>query len=141
MNNQNHKELPPPNPETYGQHRRQVWWQILLPVIIGALLVILVAVLAAMGTNLQVAHWGNISAIIMIAPLLVLLLITLVILLAANIGLVRVLQVLPRFSHLVLLTLTRYARILQDWANRTTKPVIGVRSSWAGIKTILRRTP
>jgi len=142
MNNQNHKQLPPPNPVTYGLHRRQVWWQILLPVIVGGLLVIAVAVLAAMGTNPQVAHWGNISAIMLIAPLLMLLLITLVFFAAANVGLIRVLQVLPRYSHLVKLTLDHYASLIQDWANRTTKPVIGVRSSWAGVRTILgRRTP
>jgi ABC-type dipeptide/oligopeptide/nickel transport system permease component len=143
MNNQNHgqsaRQLPPPNPETYGRHRRQVWWQILFPVILGYLLVIVVGILAALGTNSQIAQLGNISAMMVITPVLVLLILTLIILLASNIGLVKLLRVLPMYSHLVLLTIRHYAKMVQDWANNTTKPVIGVKSSWAGIKAALNR--
>ena len=49
------KELPERNPVTYERHRKEVMWQILVPVLIGAVIVLALAILATTGTDAQVS--------------------------------------------------------------------------------------
>lgn len=65
----NEKTPPAPperNPKTHAAHRKQVWWQITLPLVIGCLLLALAfvgVIWAAAGANDQVSRWADISLI------------------------------------------------------------------------------
>jgi heme/copper-type cytochrome/quinol oxidase subunit 2 len=65
------KELPERNPVTYERHRKEVMWQILAPVIIGAVIILALAILAATRTDAQVSKGADVSVIWMITPMLI----------------------------------------------------------------------
>ena len=66
MNNKPPVVPPERNPKTHAAHRKQVWWQITLPLVIGCLLLALALVgviWAAAGSGEQVSRWADISLI------------------------------------------------------------------------------
>jgi hypothetical protein len=141
IGSQNGSQLPPPNPITQRNHRRQVWWQVLFPILLFGAIIAAVAVLAAWGTNsnAQVAQWGNISAVFLILPVLALLLVGSVILGLIIYGMTRLLKVLPSYLRLVQLFIERVGEFFRKIADTTAKPVIATNSAWAGVRKIFSR--
>ena len=139
MNNQIGSQKLSPNPVTYPKHRRQAFWQILFPIILGALILISLGVLAALGSNQQVARWGNISAIFLIIPFLVILLVIFAIFGALVYGVGRALQVLPRYTHLAQIYVDHYGKLIQKFANQLARPVISVSSGIAGVQAPFKK--
>ncbi len=63
-----------PQHASYRLHRRQVAWQIILPVVLAGLCLIAVAVLLSMavaGGNAQVARWADVSTMWLSLPVMV----------------------------------------------------------------------
>ncbi|HVN53823.1 MAG TPA: hypothetical protein VMT46_05785 [Anaerolineaceae bacterium] len=141
MNNRIGNQNVSPNPVTYQEHRRQAFQQILLPILLCAIILTALGVLAALGSNQQVARWGNISAIFLILPLFVILLIMLAIFGALAFGVTRLLQILPGYSHLAQIYVDHYGKKIQEFSDRLARPVIDVRSWIAGVQTVVKRKP
>ncbi|MGB2909436.1 MAG: hypothetical protein WBB55_02525 [Anaerolineales bacterium] len=95
------KELPERNPVTYERHRKEVMWQILVPVLIGAVIVLALAILAATRTDAQVSKGADVSVIWMITPMLIIALIFLVLLGAMIYAVMSLLGILPSYARLV----------------------------------------
>ena len=89
------------NQVTWEKHRRDVRLQIILPLVIGILLVLVLAVLVTLGSTAQVSQWADVSLIWIIAPMLVVALIFLAILGGMAYGLAKLLQVLPFYTRQV----------------------------------------
>lgn len=89
------------NQVTWEKHRRDVRLQIILPLVIGILLVVVLAVLVTLGSTAQVSQWADVSLIWIIAPMLVVALIFLAILGGMAYGLAKLLQVLPFYTRQV----------------------------------------
>ena len=89
------------NQVTWEKHRRDVRLQIILPLVIGILLVLVLAVLVTLGSTAQVSQWADVSLIWIIAPMLVVALIFLAILGGIAYGLAKLLQVLPFYTRQV----------------------------------------
>ena len=89
------------NQVTWEKHRRDVRLQIILPLVIGILLVLVLAVLVTLGSSAQVSQWADVSLIWIIAPMLVVALIFLAILGGIAYGLAKLLQVLPFYTRQV----------------------------------------
>lgn len=124
--------------ESYHRHQRQRFWQILLPVLLGALAILAAAVLlvltitgAQTGINLsQYADASSVWVIVMVISLgfvITLVLFILVYLLA------RLLQILPGYTRVAQL----YAKIimlrLQAISKKTAAPIISVQSISSGV--------
>ena len=93
--------LPPPvrNPITHEKHRREVFWQITLPLTVGILCVLLLAMLAIFGASaVQAGKLADISLIWLIVPTIFFSLIFLVILAGFVYAITRLLQALPLFA-------------------------------------------
>ena len=74
-----------PQHASYRLHRRQVAWQIILPIVLAALVLIAVAVLVSMAVaagNPQVTRWADVSAVWLSIPVLIGGLLMLVVLIA-----------------------------------------------------------
>ncbi len=119
------KELPERNPVTYERHRKEVMWQILVPVIIGAVIVLALAILAATRTDAQVSKGADVSVIWMITPMLIITLIFLVLLGALIYAVMSLLGILPG-----------YARLVQDYFN-AVRVQVGIVSDKA-VEPVLR---
>ena len=136
MNNQNSKYIPGPNPVTQRQHTRQVWIQILLPLLVGVVAVIVLAVFAALAADPQVTRWGNISAVFLIIPLLLILLVKAIILFLLVFLLTRLLRVLPGYAHLAQMFVAHYSRRIMRLSDKPAQPVIRVNAFMAGLRAL-----
>jgi len=132
------KELPERNPVTYERHRKEVMWQILAPVLIGAVIVLALAILAITGTDAQVSKGADVSVIWLITPMLIITLIFLVLLGALIYAVMSLLGILPG-----------YARLVQDYFNavrvqvgivsdKAVEPVLRMESIKASLRAVGR---
>jgi hypothetical protein len=139
MNNQDHPRLPEPNPYTRDRHQRQVLWQVFVPMGLGILLILALAVLVAGAQTPQVQHISDISIIFLILPTAVIALVILLIFAGLIFLTAKLIGVLPSYARLAQITLERVTTFLKNAADSTTKPVVGAESAWAGVMTLFRR--
>jgi hypothetical protein len=139
MNNPNRPSLPERNPYTRDRHQRQVLWQVYVPIGVAVLIVVLLAVLVTATSSPQVQRLSDISTIFLILPTAAVTLLVLVILAALVYLTARILIVLPSYARLVQITLERFTTFLNNLADSSTKPVVGVGSAWAGLTALFRR--
>lgn len=133
--------LPERNPITHARHRKEVFWQITIPMAIGVLLFLLVATvvfLSATHEATNLSRWADVSLIWLILPSLFFALLFLVF--------------LTGFIYLIIVFLKlapNYARIIQQYfeigkykifhfSNLVTRPFIKTRSTWAVVRHLGR---
>ncbi len=98
MNNHKPSPVMERNPVTHARHRREVIWQITIPVVVGILILLVLAFLAAFQTDMdQASVWADISLMWMIVPAFVATLIFFVFLAASIYLVVRLIGVLPGY--------------------------------------------
>lgn len=119
---------------TFENHRREVLWQIWLPVVILVLAFISLAILAAVGTARNPdngTHWANISLILLIFPLIPAGLIVLAILSMMIYGIAKTLQILPTYSLIARTYIFQLYSFILVWADRLVQPVLWIQSTSA----------
>jgi len=124
------------NPVTQAIHRRQVFWQITLPLVVLALIFLgLTVVISLSGAGLQ-SRWADISAIWCLCPNLMVLLLCVGSLGGMSYGLFRLQRVLPG----KLFSLQKFSLKVRDGVQKASdaavEPVLKVHSSRAGQKTL-----
>lgn len=102
------KFIPPPrNPVTHAAHKREVFWQITVPLVVIVFLCAGMSGLviwSAAVSNPNISRWADVSFIWLTPPVILGLLITLVLVGGLAFGIIKLVQVLPP-----------YARIVQDF--------------------------
>ncbi len=139
MNNPNRINLPPPNPETGKKHRSQAFWQILLPILVVAIILIAVAVLASIAPNNTVFRFSDISIMFLILPTALLGLIVLVVFSGLIYVLAKGLKVLPQYARLAQLYIEKFEAFLQKLSDKSVSPVITLESGLAGMRVLFHR--
>jgi hypothetical protein len=136
------KEMKPEFPEnqlSYQKHRRQLWLQILLPLLVGLILILAVAVLTgivAFGESGDAYRWAAISTIWLVIPIMVFGLIVLAILIGIVYLLARTLKVIPPYSSQAQYYVNRGASEVKRFSDMAAKPVLFIEGIMAGLKTI-----
>ncbi|HNT55792.1 MAG TPA: hypothetical protein PKG95_13825 [Anaerolineaceae bacterium] len=128
-------KLPRPTTPQTPAHRKQVFWQIILPIVLAAAVVIAIIVLAALspqGENAATGVWANISLIFMLIPLTFGLFILLATTVAISYGVHRLTNILPIYARLVQLHAERLTLLFKQWANQAADPAIAINSTKAG---------
>jgi K+-sensing histidine kinase KdpD len=127
------------NPITKEAHQRQTFFQIYLPLIIVALIVILFVVLALVAQNENVSRWADISLIFLISVSLVVTVITIAAIIVLTIYLTRLLKASPYFFFEV----QRITYIIEVRSkaigNSIVEPVLRVNSFIAGLRALRRK--
>jgi hypothetical protein len=127
------------NPITHQRHRKEVLWQITLPILIFGLILLAFSVLAITMSPNQASLWADISLIWLIMPVMVITLISLVMLIASIYAVIKIIQVLPvyafRLQNGLILVRARFRHI----ANRSVEPVLRIHSLSAGINSFFRQ--
>ncbi len=114
-----------PQHASYRSHRRQVAWQIILPVVLAALCLIAVAVLASMavaGGNSQVARWADVSAMWLSLPAMLGALIMLVILIALAWAVGKGAGFIPPYSYKAQLVVSEVEKRVKEGAAYAYRP-------------------
>lgn len=127
------------NPITKEAHQRQTFFQIYLPLIIVALIIILFVVLALVAQNENVSRWADISLIFLISVSLVVTVITIAAIIVLTIYLTRLLKASPYFFFEV----QRITYIIEVRSkaigNSIVEPVLRVNSFIAGLRALRRK--
>jgi hypothetical protein len=88
------------NPITYQKHRHEVFWQITVPLAIGAFCIVALGVTIAVGANMaQISKLASVSLISLIIPAMFFTLIAIAITVASIYGLVRLIILLPYYTR------------------------------------------
>jgi hypothetical protein len=116
------------------ENKRQLIWQIVVPILLLAALIIAAAILVVSGGSNQTGVWADVSIIWMLAPLLVFGLLLIAMLAALIYGLVKLTQVTPRYSSSAQNVVASISTKTRKVADGITKPVLWSHQAGAAIK-------
>jgi len=129
----------PINLDTQMAHQRQFLWHILMPVILGALLFIILGVLASTTPGDKPAVWANISTILIVVIVMFSGLGSILVLAGAIFGVDWLTRKIPPVSYLAQIYIQYFGRRIRTLADSSTSPVMETKSTWAAIKPIMDR--
>ena len=132
MSNQNPSYLPGPNPQTQASHRREVLWQITIPLILVGALVIAVFVLAIIAGTDGDSKWADISLIALLFIEMVLSLFVLVVLAVLAYGLLMLNRKVPSYAHLAQNFFKLVSLKVNEISNLLVEPVMRLNGWKAG---------
>jgi hypothetical protein len=126
------------NPYTHEAHRRQSFWQILLPLIVFILVILAGAVIVSTSPAEKASTWADISLIFLILPTMfgfgVLALVTFVLVYAMG----KALQIIPFGFYRVQDFFYRLNRRVRVISNQVVEPVMRIHSALEGTRTLRR---
>ena len=131
--------LPVPNPVTQAKHRREIWRQVITPLIIFLVVfigIIISLVLTGVGT---VERWAQVSSILLIMFGMVLGLIVFALLVAAAYIITQILRILPPYSRLAQDAIEKIDSQVKSGADISVKPVMEVQRFLAIIDALFKR--
>ena len=129
------KNIPPfLKTASYKAHQRDLIWQILVPILIAALLVIATSVVVATGTNATASLWADISIIWLLIPLLFISFIFLLTLSGLIYGITMLLKATPIYTQKLYKFIRLVTQKIENVADATTKPIFFVEGISASIK-------
>jgi len=132
---------PERNPKTHAEHRREVFWQITLPLVIGSLLLlaaIAAIILSATQPVTDVGRWADVSLMWLIMPSLFFALIILVILIGFVYAISLLLRVIPRYACTVQLFFEKGKGKISQITNLIVEPILRIHSIWAAARRATR---
>jgi len=132
----------PINASPEALHRQQMLKQVWVPIIIAMVIVAALMILTIVGAvqaNPQVEHWGGISAILIIIPLLLTLLVFLAITGASVYGINKLLKKMPGWMHKLQVFMENLSIKVRRAADASTQPVIKVNMFTTRTKTLWNR--
>jgi hypothetical protein len=134
-------ELPERNPTTQKAHRRQVWWQIIFPLILGTAAALAVGAWAIV----VVARGGSASQsadaalIWLLMPVFVMGLVPLALFAGLAYGLVVLNKKLPAGMYKVQQAMVRVQDGVRSGADRLVEPILRISSAKAGMRALKRK--
>lgn len=135
-------KLPQPLHESYRNHRRQLFWQILLPIMLTALLCLGLIVLiniAAFRNGGDVARWAAVSTIWIVIPIMIGLIIVLALLAGLVYLMAKLLRVTPTYTGLAQEYVHKAALYIKRGADAVVKPIFLIDGVGASIRAFFGR--
>lgn len=135
-------KLPKPVHESYSKHRKQVIWQILLPVALATLLIVALIVLINLATfrdGGDVGRWAAISTIWIVVPIMIGLLILLGLLGGLVYLMARLLNVTPTYTGMAQDFVHKAVGQIKRGADMAVKPIFFIDGLGASIRAFLGR--
>jgi hypothetical protein len=126
-------------PATIQAHKNQLFSQILIPFLLMAALILAGAIFIISGAEAQLGIWSDVSVIWLLAPTLFFALALLVILITTIYGMVKLLQILPRYTGRTQEIFAMLSAGTLKIADGASKPIIWIRQIGALMKSIVRR--
>jgi hypothetical protein len=128
--------------ESYKKHRKQLVWQIILPMVLTAILFIASVVLINIATfrdNGDVGRWAAVSTIWISIPIIIVSFLLLAILVGIVYLLIRLLQITPIYTGRAQDFAYKVADYARRAADAAVKPIIFLDSVGASIKALFGR--
>ena len=129
------------NPKTHAEHRREAFWQITFPLVIGIpLLLAAVAVIIISATQpvTDVGRWADVSLMWLILPSLFFALILLVLLIGFVYLISYLLRLIPHYALVVQLYFEAGKNKISQLSNLSIEPILRIRAIWAAMRYAAR---
>ena len=133
--------MPSSDSPTVHAHKQQVWWQILVPMILTALLGLAaggLTIAASVSDTSRARLWADVSIIWLLAPALLIALAGITVLIGMIYALVRLARATPRYTSRAQQVAGLVAAGTRKAADGVTKPFVWFRQAWAIIKSIFK---
>jgi hypothetical protein len=130
------------NSSPAADHRRQMIWQIWVPLGASILIILALMTLTVVGAFMksdQLERWGNLSAVWVIIPVLISTFIFLVIAFACVYGMSKLLQKMPGWMLRLQLGMVHIGLIFRRAADAATRPVMAVNGVETRVKTLWQK--
>lgn len=130
-----------PNPKTQQVHRRETFLQITLPLIIGLVLILFLAVLTVITATSggSVAQAADASLIFLIIPLMLVTILFTLIVGAVAYGIIKLNANLPIYTRQVQDVLARVQQQVQIGSDKAVEPILRIRSFFASLGAFKRK--
>jgi hypothetical protein len=128
--------IPRPVHESYLKHRKQIIWQIIMPVVLASVLIVALIVLVNIATFTQggdVARWAAISTMWIVIPIMIGMLIFLAILVGLVYLMQKLLNVTPTYTSLAQHYVHQAEIHLKRMSEALVKPVLQLNGILASI--------
>jgi len=125
-------------PPTLHAHKRQLAWQILVPLLVVMALAITAAVLISIGAASATRTWADVSTIWLILPMLFLALFAVLVLGFLIYGIAKLLQVTPHYSGKVQDFLAQLSGWTRKIADGAASPFVWLHQAGAVLKSIFK---
>ena len=129
---------PPVDRPTIRAHKRQFAWQILVPFLVMAGLIIAGAVLVVTGGAPRTGVWADISVIWLLAPALFFALAFLAIVITTIYGMAKLMQVMPHYTGKAQGIFALLSTGTRKVADGAAKPFVWFQQAGAAIKSIFK---
>ncbi len=136
------RSLPPSTHPSYRRHRRQVWTQILLPLVLAVIVMIAVILLTCLATfrdQSDPGRWAAISTIWLTLPMMVAGLLFLILLVGMIYLLAQLMDLIPPYSYLAQKIIYRLEANTKRAADMVFRPVLFVELIGMRIRKLLGR--
>lgn len=128
--------------ESYKRHRRELMWQIILPVVLSVVLMIAMIALIYVATfqgSGDVSRWAAVSTIWIVLPVMVAGLILLALLGGMIYLLMRLLGIMPKYTGIAQDYVQKAAIYVKRGADMAVKPVLWLDGLSASVKAFFGR--
>jgi hypothetical protein len=135
-------KIPQPVHESYLKHRRQLAWQIILPMVLTVLLFIGMIVLIYFATfrdNGDVARWAAVSTIWIVAPIMIGMLIFLALLGGLIYLMMKLLNLTPTYTGMAQDFVYLALSYIRRAADAVVKPVIQLNGLLASVRAFFQK--
>jgi hypothetical protein len=126
------------NPVTQQAHRKQVLWQITVPLIIAAILILVLAVLAATGSSQGASLWADIALIWLLIPVMIASLILLVLLAGLVYAVVWLVRAIPAYALQAQNFMMMVASQVERLGNLIVEPIMRANAILASLQALGR---
>ena len=133
--------LPERNLKTQKNHRREVAWQITLPLVLGLIIILSLfawtIISAAQGGS--VSQSADTSLIFLLIPTMVMALVPLAITAGLAYGVIALIKVLPKYSYKAQEAMTKVQGLVQTGTDKLVEPIIRFKSTIAAFEVLRRK--
>lgn len=134
------KPLPPSKrTASYRAYKRNLRWQIILPMVVVTLLFVAVSVATTLRGNETVSQWADVSTVWLLMPMLVFAVINISILAALIYGIAKLLEITPVYTHKLQGIIRLIGEKIATYADAAAKPIFKVEGFFASLRRIFRQ--
>ena len=137
MDTQNRPQHTERNPLTHAAHKREVFWQITLPLLLGILLILAVVgaiIFSVIQPVTDVERWADVPLIWLILPSLFFALLLLAILAGLVFAVSYMFRIIPPYALVVQLYFEQAKSKIEQLLNMSAEPFLRINSLWAAIR-------
>jgi uncharacterized membrane protein YobD (UPF0266 family) len=127
-----------PNPVTQLSHRKQVLWQITIPLVIGVVIILIVAILVTTGSPQTASLWADISLIWLIIPVMIASLILLVLLAGLAYAVIWLVRTIPGYALQAQNFMIMIAGQVERLGDMIVEPILRVNAFLASLQALSR---